>query len=132
MTDDRAVEVQTAVRLLMTTDSTLMTTLGVDDVYDVVPSDASFPYIRVSDMNIVAQAIKVEDWFDYFITLHIWSQNDGTAETRNILSRLYELFHRQEITVAGTNLSSYVLNSLVTGDPDGVTHHGIIRLRLVD
>lgn len=129
---DRSVEVQTAVRLVMTNDTTLMTTLGVLQVYDTVPSEAPFPYIRVSDFNVVPQPVKGESWFEYFMTIHVWSQDDSTEEVRNILSRIYELFHRQEITMSGNDVVSYMLNSMIIEDPDSVTYHGVIRLRITD
>lgn len=130
---DRADQIQKAVRDIIIADATIMTTHGVNEVYDIPSPSAPYPYIRVSDIDVIPQAVKGEDWFDYFINIHVWDQDDGTIRTRQILGRLYDLFHRQTLSLpASCTPATYVELSQVLLDPDRVTHHGIIRIRVSD
>ena len=130
---DRSLEVQKAVKALIAADATIMTTYGVTGIYDIPTPDAAFPYLRISEINVTPQEIKVEDWFEYFMNIHVWDLSDGTIRTRNIVSAIHDLFHRNTLTLdSGYQPSTYVLNSQVLIDPDNVTQHGVIRIRVVD
>jgi len=130
---DRSDEVQKALRTLLKNDLSLKNTYGITDVYDTVPSSATFPYIRVSDITVTPQEIKQEDWFDYFVNLHVWIQDDGTIKMKKILGRLYLLLHRKSLSLdSGYNPSTYVLFNQLIEDPDGITRHGICRVKITD
>ena len=88
---------------------------------------------QVSDFTISPQDVKNEEWFIYYLNIHVWNQDDGTINTRKILSRIYKLLHTQVLTLdSGYKPAVYMLFSQVLEDPDGITIHGISRFKIVD
>ena len=60
------------------------------DVYDNVPSDASFPYVRIDSEIIDNNPTKTDDTTDHTFILNIFSEYDGYKELREIIDEINE------------------------------------------
>jgi len=128
---DRAVDVQKAIGDVISNNSAL-TTLGVTAVYKIPPENAVFPYITIGDIIISSRNVKVENWFEYNINVHVWDQSTSQQRAQNILSALYDALDRKTLTVGSYSPSTYWVQSFVTPEPDRKTQHGIFMLRVED
>lgn len=86
------VELQTFIFTLLNTDASLLS-LGVTGVYDKVPDNQEYPYIRF-------ESIDASDWdnhsstgFAGSMTIKAFDRSDSSLVTKQIQSRIYELLH---------------------------------------
>ena len=104
----------------------------VNDVYDFVPESIEEPYLVIGDGNATPFDTKDSAGQDHLITIHTWSKSQGAKETKEIMELVYSVLHNGALTVAGhqTVLCQYDF-STVLKDPDGFTHHGVQRFRVL-
>ena len=122
---------QQAVYARLSGDSTLTTTLGAE-VHDDVPEGTSFPYVVLGDDTSVEYGTKTLDGASNTITLHVWSQYRGAKQILEIMNRVHDLLHNYSLTVSGANLINLRFEFSDTfRDPDGISRHGVMRLRAV-
>lgn len=124
-----ASEVQTAMYALLMPGGSLDTTLaslGLNAVYDIanVPQNAAFDYLTIGQgyemPNDTLGLAGHSDGFYYFHTMTIYSQQRNTANIDAMISRLHQIFHRVDLTLA-TLQHVYTLAQRVTRsiDPSG-------------
>lgn len=90
-----------------------------------MPRDG-FPYIVIGEQN--AEAWDTDDTLgaDVDATLHVWSRSGGSAETRDILGRVYRILHRVVVQRTGVHVVDVKRQyENVLMDPDGETRHGV-------
>lgn len=101
-------------------------------VYDEVPEGAACPYIQVGDGAIET----VDDTFTkqgsmVLATVHVWSQYAGRKEASDIIDRVKDLVHRYALDTSPYTLEWCTVDSSdVIRDPDGITRHGIVTIRV--
>ncbi len=101
-------------------------------VHDDVPEDVTFPYVEMGESDAVDDDVTCSDGLDETVTLHIWSRYRGKKETKEIMSRIRDLLHNKVLAVSGrSSAHSWVTSSRVVRDPDGLTRHGIVLVRVV-
>lgn len=109
---------------------TALTSL-ITGVYDNVPSDAVFPYVTLGESTGTDWGTKNSDGENIVATLHCWSQYPGKKEAKQILDQMLQALS-QPLSMSGFNI---VVNKLeyidVLDDKDGITKHGILRLRFM-
>ena len=79
------------------------------------------------------QQTRTTPWVpDEVHTIHVYSQQRGYRETQLIIAEIVTALHKQNLTVTGrpTALAWYT-GSNVFMDRDGVTRHGIVRIRIL-
>ena len=99
-------------------------------VYDENPQDADYPYIVMGE-------IAARDWSDkstpgqeVHSTLHIWSRYRGRKEAEEIYSAVLQAITRAELDLAPSfNAFGYFDSWDLITDLDGVTRHGILKLK---
>ena len=65
------------------------------------------------------------------LTIHAWSQYAGSKEASAIMGRMGDLLDEITLTVSGAvAMLCEVEMSQVLRDPDGVTRHGVMQLRV--
>lgn len=99
-------------------------------VYDV-DDEAECPYITIGEDDTVPWNTKDIDGEETTSTFHVWSEYPGKKEAKEILSLMLESLTSAPLSLeSGFFVSFSGMESIqVLDDPDGVTKHGIMRVR---
>ena len=126
-----AFEVQKAIYTALTGNSTLMS--GITGVFDSVPQDTSGTYVVIGDDTITDWDDDRSAGFDIDADIHVWSPvHRGRATVKLTLSQIYAILHRQLLTVPGADVAeTYVTFQDSFLDADGVTYHGVLKVRIL-
>ena len=109
-------------------DSTLQSL--VTDVFDFVPENTAFPYVKVGEETAVDNGTKTLQGNEHTLVIHTFSRYRGSKETKEIMSRIYALLHESSLTISGASLVNLRFEfSDVIKENDGLTTHGIQRFR---
>jgi len=99
--------------------------------YDHVPQDSAFPYIVVGDDTSIPWDTDTSVGSETTCTIHVWSQQRGRKEVKDIFTALYNKLHRSNFPISGGLLIECQAEFAETFlDPDGLTRHGVMRFRL--
>ena len=83
-------------------DSTLQSL--VTDVFDFVPENTAFPYVKVGEETAVDNGTKTLQGNEHTLVIHTFSRYRGSKETKEIMSRIYALLHESSLTGSGASL----------------------------
>ena len=101
-------------------------------VYDHVPQDVTFPYVRIGESNAQPDDADLVDGTDELLTIHIWSRYRGQKEIKQIMDAIHTVLHHQDLTVTGrTHAHTSVAGVQSFLDPDGLTQHGVMQIRIL-
>lgn len=99
-------------------------------IYDLPPNDPIFPYAtlnRVESRQIDASEVEA---IEHALTLHVWSRYGGRAEAIDAIAALRNALHDAPLSVSGRKLIfAFVQFTDVFRSGDGITTHGVLRLR---
>lgn len=130
---DGRLNFQRALYQLLKNDPTLAGE-GNKGVFDFVPDNQAFPYVRIGDIEWVDFSTHTEDGFEGTCTIHTWSRpvDRGRRETLILQGIIYSLLHRSNLAIENyANVSLRFVSSNILVDPDNVTVHGIQVFRLL-
>lgn len=128
---DNSLELQKTIFNTINNDSIITSTLGAD-VYDFVPDNSSFPYIKIGEETSVDNGTKTLQGSEHTLVIHIFSQYRGSKEVKNIMARIYALLHESNLSVSGASLVNLRFEfSDVIKENDGLTMHGLQRYRAI-
>lgn len=105
---------------------------GAASLFDHVPQASAFPYVVIGEASATPGEIasKTEAGLAQTLTLHVWSRDRGFGETKRILAALAATLEDAPLGVAGHALVALRFEFAATFlDPDGLTRHGVQRLR---
>tara|TARA_R100000406_G_scaffold74146_1_gene54415 strand:- start:818 stop:1228 length:411 start_codon:yes stop_codon:yes gene_type:complete len=105
---------------------------AITGVFDDVPTDTAYPYIRIGEETLADNSSKDKDIFEHTLTIHIWSQYRGNRDIKDIMKQVHDLLHDSSLTVSGAslvNMRQEFHTTLIEGD--GITRHGVMRFRAV-
>ena len=105
---------------------------AITGVFDDVPTETAYPYIRIGEETISDNSSKDKDIFEHTLTIHIWSQYRGNRDIKDIMKQVHDLLHDSSLTVSGAsmvNMRQEFHTTLIEGD--GITRHGVMRFRAV-
>ena len=108
-------------------DSTLQSL--VSDVYDFVPENATFPYVKLGEETSVDNGTKTLQGNEHTLVIHTFSRYRGSKETKEIMSRIYALLHESSLSISGAMNNMRFEFSDIIKEPDGLTTHGVQRFR---
>lgn len=121
-------ELQKSLFSILSNDSALTTLLGANKIYDHVPDNSPYPYVKlnVKPMNDRAN----EDWDGVQIeaTVKVWYQATGLGDLKvqQIQKRIDELLNSGSISITGWNVISNRRKMVdIQDEPDGRTKQGI-------
>ena len=128
-----SLQLQKSIGDVLKSDSQLIALMGgVVQFYDYVVEEAQPPYITYIEDSVNELDTTTTRGFRHLVTLHVWSDYEGTAEVRGISSRIYELLHLKTdlVTELATVITVEFKFQDVVKDPDGQMYHGVIRFEI--
>ena len=120
---------QAAIYTRLTTDAAI--TAKVTGVFDDVTPGQAYPYVTLGEDTSADGGTKTFDSEEITKTLHAWSRYDGKKEAQDILSLVLESITREPLLLGGgfsVHFSQLKMLQVFT-DEDGITRHGVMRLR---
>jgi hypothetical protein len=103
---------------------------GMPAVYDDVPTNAEYPYVALGEDTHIPFDTDDSLGAESTLTIHVWSRYRGKKEAKDIQALVYAALTRQALYVEDHDLITIEFEySDVTLDPDGITRHGVQRLR---
>jgi len=103
-----------------------------DRVYDAVPASKAFPYASIGPSDGVPVSADCYDGTETSLQIDVWSRKTGSLECKAIAGAFRERLHQGDLTLAGHTLEILEVASVsFQRDPDGLTSHGIVRVRAV-
>lgn len=123
---------QQAIYAALTTNAALLSQLGGPHIYDDVPQRTPFPYLTLGQSSVLDWSTGTDDGHEHLLTLHVWSRAGGRAQVQDIMASIEVALDDQPLTLVGHRLINlrHVLSE-ARREADGVTYHGIVRLRAV-
>lgn len=132
MTHDASLALQQAVYARLATDPDLAALIGTR-LHDRRPEGGPFPHVVLGEAEVFPDDSATRTGQVHVLTLHVWSRYRGRAEAKRMLAALSAVLHRLPVDL-GDDLRCVALRVAHMGvidDGDGVTSHGILRLRAV-
>ena len=127
---DHSLELQKSIFNALDGDSTLQNL--ITDVYDFVPENTAFPYVKVGEETSIDNGTKTLQGNEHTLVIHTFSRYRGSKEVKEIMSRIYALLHESSLSVSGASLVNLRFEfSDVIKENDGFTSHGLQRFRAV-
>ncbi|MEZ5853952.1 MAG: DUF3168 domain-containing protein [Hyphomicrobiaceae bacterium] len=123
---------QQAIYTTLSNSVPLIALLGGHHIYDDVPQRAAFPYLTLGQSTVRDWSTGSDDGLEHLLTLHVWSRAGGRSQTHDIMAAVEAALDDQSLALDGHRLVNlrHVLSE-ARREPDGVTYHGIVRLRAV-
>ena len=129
---DLSVALQTTIYNALTGNSTLTTKLGGNKIYDFVPENTAFPYVKLGTGSAVDNGTKTEKGSDYTLVIDTFSRYRGSKETKEIMSLVYDVLHESNLSVSGASFLNLRFEfSDIIKENDGLTTHGLQRFSAV-
>lgn len=98
-------------------------------VYDEVPGGAIMPYVTLGEDTAVDWSTKLEPGMEVTHTLHVWSDYNGMAETKQLIDQVVQVLTGSPLNIEGFAVVMASLDMIDTlRDPEGY-RHGVIRFR---
>ncbi|MCF7617408.1 DUF3168 domain-containing protein [Bacillus sonorensis] len=104
----------------------------ITGVYDNPDKNTPFPYVNIGEDTSVPFETKVTFGENITSVIHAWSRaEDGKREAKEILSLVLQSLSKAPLLVNGFKVLDFgVQQTQVITDIDGITQHGILRIRL--
>ena len=123
---------QKAIYQRLVADAGLSAALGGARVYDHVPRQVTPPYIAMGRSTVTDWSTGGDEGHEHALTLHVWSASAGHRETHELMGLVESAIDGADLALEGHRLVNLRHElSEARRDPDGETHHGIVRLRAV-
>ena len=127
---DFAVTLQTTVYNALLASNPLTTKLGGNNIYDFVPENTAFPYVKIGDQTMVDDGTKTKKGTDFTLIIHTFSRYRGSKEIKEIMSLVYDVLHESSLSVSGAMNNMRFEFSDIIKENDGLTTHGMQRFRV--
>jgi hypothetical protein len=105
-------------------------------VFDNIPQDTAYPYIRIGDDFISDYGRKDRTGQEITTTIHTFDGSPtkrGQLRVNQIQARYYDLLHERELVIDVGDRVAYLIRfkDRVTRNLDGTSWHGIDRFRVL-
>jgi len=128
---DAGLALQKAIHGALVADAGVGDVVG-DRIFDAVPRAAAFPYVTLGDARIADWSTGTEPGAEHRLTLHAWSRGRGKAECWGVVAAVQAALHDAALVLDGHTLVNLRVEACDLGmDRDGITWHGVVRLRAV-
>ena len=129
---DHTVDLFEALFATLAADATLSALIGAGHVHDHVKPGAPCPYVVIGDVTAADVSGALVDAQEHTITVHCWSETPSTLQVKQMIAAVRGALHQASLTLTAgqcRNLRCEYHETL--RDPDGITHHGVMRFRAV-
>lgn len=100
-------------------------------VFDHVEENEELPFIVLDSDGGTDNSAKGLAAMTVDPELHFWSRDRGYKTMKESMKRVYDLLHmKSNLLIAGQAIRSHVAMTRCMTDPDGITRHGVMRLRI--
>lgn len=131
---DPGADLQSALISALLVDPGVAALVG-DRVYDLratSPQDAVYPYIAIGESSVTYEHSDGYSNSETVFVVHSWSRANGFSEARNLLRAAEAALNRTSIELLTDRVQSILsLSSQMMRDPDGVSSHGALRIRVL-
>lgn len=106
---------------------------AVTGIFDHVPQEQTFPYVLIGEAVAEDFDDDSTEGFDVECTIHVWTRSyRGRAEAKEAQALIHGLLHRKPVAVTGADtVETIVIATETFRDPDGLTTHGVQRVRVI-
>lgn len=127
---DGSLELQNAIVAQLKGDSALGEVLAGEKVHDLAPPSAAFPYISIGRTEMADWSTGSEDGGEHLISLHVWSDAHGKAQTLRIMGLAAAALKTLPPTLNGHRIILMRLEFREADyDDEARLHHGLLRYR---
>jgi hypothetical protein len=122
---------QKAIYSTLTANSAVTGLVG-QRIYDRVPADAVFPYVRIGlDQSVAEDQDCVEECVEVFAQVDVYSRSQGKIEAKNISGALVRALNPSTVTISDLyELQDFRhIDTRVLDDPDGLSTHAVLSFR---
>lgn len=101
-----------------------------DRIYDRVPSEPVFPYIKIGLTQGIDQSVAcLTDW-EVFAQIDVWSRAVGFPEAKRIAAACDDALAERYPALNGFRVGWFEpIGQRFITDPDGITSHGVVEYR---
>jgi Protein of unknown function (DUF3168) len=130
---DHSVDLFTAIYATLAADVPLQALLGTGErIWDHVKPGAKPPYVVLGEETATDYASTLVDAQEHTITIHAWSEKPSTLEVKRIMAAVRDALHERKLVMwSGTCVQMRMEFKEAFRDPDGISHHGVMRFRAV-
>lgn len=93
-----------------------------------------YPYVTVDPMALDFDDYDSESGFNGILDVNVWADEKSSLGVADIQKQIYDAMHHQEASFTIVGYGITILQQEFTEillDPDGITHHGVQRFRVV-
>lgn len=107
-------------------------------VYDFVPQNASYPYIRIGLDSAIEYDTKPTTGNEVDATIHVWARAAGAKSIKTIMDKIYQRLHRLEANLTATGFTvvqclCVFQTVMLESNHDGGDkyYHGVMRFQIL-
>ncbi len=128
---DRTADLVESLRNALLADATLTALIGADRVHGEIAPGAPLPYVEIGDLTAVDGGTQGIDAQEHTVTLHCWTESSRLA-CLDIVAAVRGALHGAGLVLTAGGCRNIRCEFAETmRDPDGLTHHGVLRFRAV-
>lgn len=121
-------DLQRAIYAALKADAQLMTL--ITDVYDIVPQDATLPYISFGTADWQPYEANCMALNDESLQIDVWSvYQGGYKEAKTIMAQVKAILRHTTVPINGVDVPVRINKMLAFRDADGITTHGVIDVQ---
>lgn len=95
------------------------------------PKNSDFPFIEIGEVQSIEDDVSCYDGTQDIFDIHVWSRVRNQKEVKEIMGGIHAALHNATLTVSGlASCFAFVEGQRVITDPDGLTRHGVVTLRI--
>ena len=95
------------------------------------PKDDDFPFIQIGEFQSLQDDTTCSGGSQDIFDIHVWSRYRGQKEVKQIMGAVHAALHDATLSVSGlASCFAFVEDERVLGDPDGLTRHGVVTIRI--
>lgn len=99
-------------------------------VFDQVSENQAFPYVTIGESSLLDDSDKTAHADEHVETIHVWSRAGGFKECKDLMTDAIEAASTINGITDGYHIRYLDTDQILTmRDPDGITRHGVIRIR---
>lgn len=101
------------------------------NIYDRVPDGATFPMVTIGQEQVLDAGNTCSEGWEVFSDIHVWSRAPGRVEAKRLIAAIVPRLNAIAAIDGHTMLSVNVEGTRILDDPDGLTTHGVITVKLI-